>query len=87
MELGHHRHRDHPTDRSNGLYGIVNKRGRARGDYDSDRDGAMLSRHQLRMLARVYPSAGPHTLTSARNSSGLGYLTGWAMVMDYILNR
>ena len=39
------------------------------------------------MLARVYPSAGSaYTYVGQEIHSGLGYLTGWAMVMDYILN-
>jgi putrescine importer len=39
------------------------------------------------MLARVYPSAGSaYTYVGQEIHAGLGYLTGWAMVMDYILN-
>ena len=39
------------------------------------------------MLARVYPSAGSaYTYVGLEIHPGLGYLTGWAMVMDYILN-
>src|SRR5215469_17673229 len=39
------------------------------------------------MLARVYPSAGSaYTFVGQEIHAGLGYLTGWAMVMDYILN-
>jgi len=39
------------------------------------------------MLARVYPSAGSaYTYVGQEIHPGLGYLTGWAMVMDYILN-
>jgi amino acid transporter len=39
------------------------------------------------MLARVYPSAGSaYTYVGQEIHSALGYLTGWAMVMDYILN-
>jgi len=38
-------------------------------------------------MARVYPSAGSaYTYVGQEIHSGLGYLTGWAMVMDYILN-
>jgi putrescine importer len=38
-------------------------------------------------MARVYPSAGSaYTYVGSEIHSGLGYLTGWAMVMDYILN-
>jgi putrescine importer len=39
------------------------------------------------MLARVYPSAGSaYTYVGQEIHAALGYLTGWAMVMDYILN-
>jgi len=38
-------------------------------------------------MARVYPSAGSaYTYVGQEIHSALGYLTGWAMVMDYILN-
>ena len=38
-------------------------------------------------MARVYPSAGSaYTYVGKEIHPGLGYLTGWAMVMDYILN-
>lgn len=38
-------------------------------------------------MARVYPSAGSaYTYVGQEIHSGLGYLTGWAMVMDYLLN-
>ena len=38
-------------------------------------------------MARVYPSAGSaYTYVGQEIHSGLGYLTGWAMVMDYVLN-
>src|SRR5947207_14904424 len=39
------------------------------------------------MLARVYPSAGSaYTYVGQEIHPGLGYLTGRAMVIDYILN-
>jgi putrescine importer len=38
-------------------------------------------------MARVYPSAGSaYTYVGQEIHAGLGYLTGWAMVMDYVLN-
>jgi putrescine importer len=38
-------------------------------------------------MARVYPSAGSaYTYVGQEIHPGLGYLTGWAMLMDYILN-
>src|SRR5882724_6467890 len=39
------------------------------------------------MLARVYPSAGSaYTYVGQELHIGLGYLTGWAILMDYLLN-
>src|SRR5437899_4786858 len=38
-------------------------------------------------MARVYPSAGSAFTDGGRElNSGLGYVTGWSMVMDYVLN-
>ncbi len=38
-------------------------------------------------MARVYPSAGSaYTYVGQEISASLGYVTGWSMVMDYILN-
>jgi len=38
-------------------------------------------------MARAYPSAGSaYTYVSREIHHGFGYLTGWAMLMDYILN-
>lgn len=38
-------------------------------------------------MARAYPSAGSaYTYVGQEIHPGLGYLTGWAMLMDYILN-
>lgn len=38
-------------------------------------------------MARVYPSAGSaYTYVGREIHPALGYITGWAMVMDYILN-
>ena len=38
-------------------------------------------------MARAYPSAGSaYTYVGKEIHHGFGYLTGWAMVMDYILN-
>jgi putrescine importer len=38
-------------------------------------------------MARAYPSAGSaYTYVGQEIHPGLGYLTGWAMVLDYILN-
>lgn len=38
-------------------------------------------------MARVYPSAGSaFTYVGQEINAGLGYVTGWSMVMDYMLN-
>lgn len=38
-------------------------------------------------MARAYPSAGSaYTYVGRELHSGLGYLTGWAMIFDYVLN-
>src|SRR5512132_3355203 len=38
-------------------------------------------------MARAYPSAGSaFTYVGQEINPGLGYVTGWSMVMDYVLN-
>src|SRR5215472_5295148 len=38
-------------------------------------------------MARVYPTAGSaYTYVSQELHPGLGYLTGWSITMDYLLN-
>src|SRR5947208_6851541 len=38
-------------------------------------------------MARVYPSAGSaFTYVGRELNAGVGYVTGWSMVMDYVLN-
>src|SRR5271169_5297577 len=38
-------------------------------------------------MARIYPSAGSaYTYVGREIHPALGYVTGWAMVMDYLLN-
>jgi len=72
-----------------GLYGIVNNA--AGGHVVTTLLIAMVAMLftaiSYGMLARVYPSAGSaYTYVGQEIHPGLGYLTGWAMVMDYILN-
>lgn len=72
-----------------GLYGIVNNA--ASGHVVTTILIAMVAMLftaiSYGMLARVYPSAGSaYTYVGQEIHSALGYLTGWAMVMDYILN-
>src|SRR5471030_2381213 len=38
-------------------------------------------------MARIYPSAGSaYTYVGQEMHSGLGYVVGWGMVMDYLIN-
>ncbi|PYU84106.1 MAG: amino acid transporter [Acidobacteria bacterium] len=72
-----------------GIYGVVNNA--ARGHVVTTILIAMVAMLftaiSYGMLARVYPSAGSaYTYVGQEIHPGLGYLTGWAMVMDYILN-
>jgi putrescine importer len=72
-----------------GLYGIVNNE--AGGHVVTTILIAMVAMLftaiSYGMLARIYPSAGSaYTYVGQEIHPGLGYLTGWAMVMDYILN-
>ena len=72
-----------------GIYGVVNNA--ARGHVVTTILIAMVAMLftaiSYGMLAGVYPSAGSaYTYVGQEIHPGLGYLTGWAMVMDYILN-
>src|SRR6476661_2863933 len=72
-----------------GIYGVVNNA--ARGHVVTTILIAMvamlLTAISYGMLARVYPSAGSaYTYVGQEIHSGLGFITGWAMLMDYILN-
>jgi putrescine importer len=49
--------------------------------------GMLLTAISYGRMARVYPSAGSaFTYVGQEISPALGYVTGWSMVMDYILN-
>jgi len=72
-----------------GIYGVVNNA--ARGHVVTTILIAMvamlLTAISYGMLARIYPSAGSaYTYVGQELHSGLGFITGWAMLMDYILN-
>src|SRR2546430_6993757 len=72
-----------------GLYGIVNNAagGHVVTSFLIGMVGLLFTASSYGMLARVYPSAGSaYTYVGQEIHPGLGYLTGWAMVMDYILN-
>ena len=72
-----------------GVYGVINNEGR--GHVVTAILIAMVAMlftaYSYGMMARVYPSAGSaYAYVTKANHPALGYLTGWAMVMDYILN-
>jgi putrescine importer len=72
-----------------GIYGVVNNA--AHGHVVTTILIAMvamlLTAISYGMLARIYPSAGSaYTYVGQELHSGLGFITGWAMLMDYILN-
>jgi amino acid transporter len=72
-----------------GIYGVVNNA--ARGHVVTTILIAMvamlLTAISYGMLARIYPSAGSaYTYVGQELHTSLGFLTGWAMLMDYILN-
>src|SRR5512140_2365778 len=72
-----------------GIYGVVSNKG----------NGHVVSAILIAMIAmlftaisygrmaRIYPSAGSaYTYVGQEVSPSMGYLTGWSMVMDYVLN-
>src|SRR5271168_3834900 len=72
-----------------GIYGVISNT--ARGHVVTTiliAMGAMLfTAISYGKMARAYPSAGSaYTYVGQEIHAGLGYITGWAMVMDYILN-
>jgi len=72
-----------------GIYGIINNE--ARGHVVTTILIAMVAMLFTAIsygrMARAYPSAGSaYTYVGQEIHPALGYLTGWAMVMDYILN-
>ena len=72
-----------------GIYGVISNK--AQGHVVSTILIAMvamlLTAFSYGRMARVYPSAGSaYTYVGKEINSTLGYITGWSMVMDYILN-
>src|ERR1700752_3832722 len=72
-----------------GIYGVINNA--AGGDVVTPIRVALIAMFftaiRYGKMARVYPSAGSaYTYVGQEIHPGLGYLPGWAMVMDYILN-
>ena len=89
VEPDHHRHRDHPADRADGH---LRRREQCGGGHVVTTIliamvAMLFTAISYGMLARIYPSAGSaYTYVGQEIHPGLGYLTGWAMVMDYMLN-
>ena len=71
-----------------GIYGVIsNKAVATLSPPSSSRWSPCSYRDQLRSHGRVYPSAGSaYTYVGQEIHPALGYITGWSMVMDYILN-
>ena len=72
-----------------GIYGVINNE--ARGHVVTTILIAMVAMLFTAIsygkMARAYPSAGSaYTYVGREIHPALGYVTGWAMVMDYILN-
>jgi len=72
-----------------GIYGVISNE--ARGHVVTTILIAMVAMLFTAMsygrMARAYPSAGSaYTYVGQEIHTGLGYITGWAMVLDYILN-
>ena len=72
-----------------GIYGVINNE--ARGHVVTTILIAMVAMLFTAVsygkMARAYPSAGSaYTYVGREIHPALGYVTGWAMVMDYILN-
>src|SRR5215472_6605989 len=70
-----------------GVYGVINNEGH--GHVVTAILVAMVAMlftaYSYGMMARVYPSAGSaYVYVTKAIHPALGYLTGWAMVMDYI---
>src|ERR1700745_2168350 len=72
-----------------GIYGVVSNE--ARGHVVTTiliaRVAMLFTAISYGKMARAYPSAGSaYTYVGEEIHPALGYITGWAMVMDYILN-
>jgi putrescine importer len=72
-----------------GIYGVINNE--ARGHVVTTiliaMVGMLFTAISYGKMARVYPTAGSaYTYVAQEIHPALGYVTGWAMVMDYVLN-
>src|SRR5438067_2295769 len=72
-----------------GIYGVVSleARGHVVTTILIGMCAMLLTAFSYGRMARVYPSAGSaFTYVGRELNAGLGYVTGWSMVMDYVLN-
>ncbi len=72
-----------------GIFGVVSQeaRGHVATTILIGMGAMLLTAVSYGRMARVYPSAGSaFTYVGQELHAGLGYLTGWSMVMDYVLN-
>ncbi len=71
------------------VFGVISDRGRGHvvTTLLLAMGGMLLTAISYGRMARVYPSAGSaFTYVGQEISPALGYITGWSMVMDYMLN-
>src|SRR5260370_14042398 len=72
-----------------GIYGVISNKagGRVVTTILIAMVAMLLTAISYGKMARAYPSAGSaYTYVGQELHPALGYITGWAMVMDYILN-
>jgi len=72
-----------------GIYGVINNeaRGHAVTTILIAMVAMLFTAISYGKMARVYPTAGSaYTYVAREIHPALGYVTGWAMVMDYVLN-
>ncbi|MGA2559158.1 MAG: APC family permease [Terracidiphilus sp.] len=72
-----------------GIYGVISNRGHGHAVTAIllAMVGMMFTAISYGRMARVYPSAGSaYTYVGQEMHSSLGYVVGWGMVMDYLIN-
>ena len=72
-----------------GIYGVISNRGHGHAvtAIMIAMVGMLFTAISYGRMARVYPSAGSaYTYVGQEMNSSLGYVVGWGMVMDYLIN-
>ncbi len=72
-----------------GIYGVISNRGQGHAVTAIllAMGGMLFTAFSYGRMARVYPSAGSaYTYVGQEMHSSLGYVVGWGMVMDYLIN-